>query len=249
MTSKTKTAALSRVAAASVAGAGILALLSAGTAKAQSLTVLPVNIEMAPGQMSTTMTVVNQGTTESSVQLRAFAWSQKDGKEVLTSSEDVVASPPAATIAPGATQVVRLVLRKAPGTQEASYRILLDQIPPPAAPGTVRISLRLSIPVFAEPTSRAVPHMQYRVENANGKAWLVAVNDGGRHDTVRSLALTGGDGATLKTEASTSPYVLAGATSRWAIVSPLPPAGGSVHLTGTADGGTMDQSVSVPTHN
>jgi fimbrial chaperone protein len=139
MTSKTTTTGRVRVA---IASAGILALCSAGAAKAQSLTVLPVNIEMAPGQMSTTMTVINQGTTETSVQLRAFAWSQKDGKEVLTASDDVVASPPAATIAPGATQVVRLVLRKAPGAQEATYRMLLDQIPPPAAPGTVRISLR-----------------------------------------------------------------------------------------------------------
>ncbi len=78
----------------------------------------------------------------------------------------MVASPPAVTIAPGASQVARLILRKPPEGKEATYRLLVDQIPPPAAPGTVRVALRLSIPVFAEPATRAVAHVQYHVENA-----------------------------------------------------------------------------------
>lgn len=52
-----------------------LAVLASGTpADAQSLTVLPVNITMAPGQMATTLTVINQGDSETSVQIRALAW-------------------------------------------------------------------------------------------------------------------------------------------------------------------------------
>ena len=104
---------------------------------------------------------------------------------------ELLASPPLATIPAGATQVVRLVLRRPAIGREASYRILLDQIPPPAEPGTVRIALRLSIPVFAEPTAHAVADCAGRSNPRGGKLYLVAVNEGSRHETVRDLTLSG----------------------------------------------------------
>ena len=235
-----------RVAAAGALATGFALLLPA-LAKAQGLTVLPVNIEMPAGQMTTTMTVINNGTTETSVQIRALAWTQSDGNEQLTASDEVMASPPIATIAPGATQVVRLVLAKAPTDKEATYRLLLDQIPPAAAPGTVRLALRLSIPIFAQPATRALPHMVYHLENGGGATTLVAVNDGGRHDTVRDLKLVSTGGGSATTAAEGSPYVLSGSTRRWAVASTgrAPAVGDSLHLTGLTDTGPLDVPVSV----
>ncbi len=158
------------------------------------------------------------------------------------------ASPPLATIAPRATHIVRLVLRLPPQGREATYRLLLDQIPPPAAPGTVRIALRLSIPVLAELAIRVAPHVQFHIERDTGQAWLVAFNDGGRHEAIRDIALTTSEGSGLQTEANVSPYVLAGATCRWRIVAQarLPVPGGTVCLTAHADtGGIVDQPVSI----
>jgi fimbrial chaperone protein len=234
-------------ATASALAAGLAILLAGGTASAQSLTVLPVNIEMAPKQMATTLTVINQGDAETSVQIRTMAWKQVDGKEDLTPSNDVMVSPPIATIAPGATQIVRLVLRKPPEGREATYRILLDQIPPVAEPGTVRIALRLSIPIFAAPVTRAMPHVKFRVENDAGQAYLVAVNDGNRHDTIREIALKTAGGTGLDTATNSSPYILAGTTRRWPIgvAGSSPAAGDTVHLTGTTTTGAVDQRVPV----
>ena len=77
----------------------ILALAPAfSSAKAQALSVLPVNIQMAPGQGATTMTVMNHGESETSVQIRAYAWGQQDGDDQLTGSDAVMVSPPIATI-------------------------------------------------------------------------------------------------------------------------------------------------------
>jgi fimbrial chaperone protein len=236
------------VAAAGACVGFLIALLAGGAASAQSLTVLPVSIQMAPGQMATTLTVINQSDGETSFQVRAFTWSQLGaGDDQLAATNELLASQPLATIAAGATQVVRMVLRRPPQGQEASYRILLDQIPPPAAPGTVRIALRLSIPILAEPATRTAPHMQWRIESGGGQAHLVAVNDGSRHETVHDIVLATGSGGALKVETNVSPYVLAGATRRWRILTPalVPMPGASLHLTARADTGAIDQTVSV----
>lgn len=230
-----------------LASIGLLALLGFGGASAQSLTVLPVNIQMAPNQMATSLTLINQGDAETSVQVRVLKWSQAAGEEELVATSDVLVSPPIATIAPGATQIVRLVLGKKPLGSESTYRILVDQIPPAAAPGTVRIALRLSIPVFAAPATRAAPRVKYYIETKDGQAALVAVNGGGRHETMREVTLTNSGGDGLTTTANSSPYILAGATRRWAITNPARPPlpGETLRLTGRGDAGAVDQSILV----
>ena len=64
------------LAVAGMLSALLVAFISDGPARAQSLTVLPVSIQMAPGQMSSELMVINMGDTETSVQVRAFIWSQ-----------------------------------------------------------------------------------------------------------------------------------------------------------------------------
>ncbi len=221
----------------------VMALLAAPTALAQGLTVLPVNILLAPGQMAATLTVISQTDHEMAFQVRTYSWTQQGGTDQLSPTEDLLASPPLGTIPAGATQVVRLVLRRQPQGQETTYRILLDQIPPPAAPGIVRVALRLSIPVFAEPTTRAAPHLQWHIERGGGQASLVAVNDGKQHETVRDISLTTPAGAALKVAGNVSPYVLAGATHSWRILSAGAATAGGLRLTAHADAGTIDQPV------
>src|ERR1700733_1666382 len=95
--------------------AAILGLVfSSLAAEAQALSVLPVNIFLQPGQAATTLTVTNQGTSKTAVQIRAYAWNQQDGDDLLTPSEEVVISPPIASIAPGANQVVRIIVPPLP---------------------------------------------------------------------------------------------------------------------------------------
>jgi fimbrial chaperone protein len=229
--------------------AALVIFFTCRAAGAQALSVLPVNIFLQPGQKATTLTVTNQGDHETSVQIRAFAWSQQSGDDQLTASDAVVVSPPIATIAPGATQVVRLILRVPPssGDREATYRILVDQIPPPAEPGVVRVVLRLSIPIFALPATRAVSNVRYRLAFDAGKMFLVGSNDGLRHESIRDIVLLTSDGRKLKPTAGTSPYILSGATRRWPIdvEGPLPLPSEPIQLTGHSDTGAIDEQVGV----
>ncbi len=197
-------------------------VVSTGMAKAQALTVTPVNIQLEAGQKATSLTVVNQGSNPTSIQLRVYAWDQLGGTDQLTSSNAVLVSPPLATIEPGATQIVRIVLRRSPEGHEETYRIVLDQIPPPAEPGIVHVVLRMSIPIFAETKARGSSHMQFHVEREAGKTFLIALNNGARHDTLRNIELWTKNNLKLQPEITGSPYVLAGVTRRWQISAETP---------------------------
>jgi len=218
-------------------------------AEAQSLSVLPVNILLVPGQKAATLTITNQGNSATAIQIRGYAWSQPDGNYQLTHSDVLVVSPPIATIAPGAIQVVRLILRLPPlsGDREATYRILVDQIPPPAEPGIVHVVLRLSIPIFALPTTRAASIVRYHIELKAGEMYLVGSNEGLRHEAVRDIVLSTGDGRKLKTGSGALPYILSGATRRWPIATEgtLPRPGETLRLTAHSDAGAIDEQVSV----
>jgi fimbrial chaperone protein len=232
-------------AAAKVVAATFFLLLICPAAIGQALSVLPVNIFLAPGQKATSLTVTNQGTTETAIQIRAFAWSQKDNDDPLTPSSDVVLSPPLFKIAPGASQVVRLILREPPQGRESTYRILVDQVPPPAEPGVVHLVLRLSIPIFAKPTIRAFPDVQFHLERDADEIYLVAFNAGLLHEAIRDIVLTTSDGRKLKPDTSASPYVLSGATRRWHIAAQdhLPLTSETLQLTARSDAGAVDQQV------
>jgi len=238
----------SRLMAAARALAAIFILLLASLiARAQALSVLPVNVFLQPGQKAAALTVTNRGDTETSIQIRAYAWNQKDNNDQLTSSNAVLVSPPLVSIAPGAVQVIRLILRSSPQGQEATYRILIDQIPPPAEPGIVHVVLRLSIPIFAMPTIRTDPHVQFHVECNAGQIFLVGINGGLRHEVIRDIVLSTSDGRKLKEESGASPYILAGATRRWLITAqgPLPLPDETLQLRAHANDGTIEQQVRV----
>lgn len=233
------------MAAAKALAAIFFALLTGTAASAQALSVVPVNVFIPPGQKATSLTVINQGTSETDIQIRAYLWDQKDNADQLTNTSDVVVSPPITKIAPGATQVIRLILRATPEGREATYRILIDQIPPPAEPGVVHMVLRFSIPIFVQPAGRTFPDVQFHLERDGGQIYLVGFNAGNLHEKIRDIVLVTNDGRKLKAESGKSPYVLSGATRRWLIAAQdsLPLTSETMQLTAQADAGAIDQQV------
>jgi fimbrial chaperone protein len=233
------------MAAANALAAIFFALLAGPAASAQALSVVPVNIFLSSGQKATSLTVTNQGTSETSIQIRAYAWNQKDNADQITATDAVVVSPPFAKIAPGTTQVLRLILRQPAQYREATYRMLIDQIPPPAEAGVVHMVLRLSIPIFATPVSRAFPDVQFHLERDGGQIYVVGFNAGNLHEKIVDIALTTSDGRKLKAESGATPYILAGATRRWHIAAqyPLPLKNETLKLTAQSDAGAINVQV------
>jgi fimbrial chaperone protein len=226
-----------------------VAALLACNAKAQTLSVTPVTIVMPPGEMATSLTITNPGERALSFQLRSFTWTQSaTGETQLAPADDLIASPPLGTIPPGGGQIIRLVLRHPAQGREATYRLLLDEIPPPAASGTVSIQIRMSIPVLAEPPTHVFPQLQWSVQSDGDQAFLVGVNRGGLHTLARTLSLTTAQGVKLQLQGHGMPYILPGAARRWRIAPrvALPPPGSTLHLVAQITGAdTIDRDVPV----
>lgn len=193
----------------------ILALtLAPGASQAQALNVSPVRVELGPQKATTTISVTNRGTEATGVQIRPYVWAQRHNADQLTPTRDLLVSPPIMTIGPGQTHLVRLVLRKPAHSVESSYRIVLDQLPSVDGPPGVKVLLRISMPVFALPVTKAYSHLAWRARATGpGKAEVEVMNSGGRHVQIGAL-LARSDLGSVSVEGGANLYVLPGATRR-----------------------------------
>jgi fimbrial chaperone protein len=227
--------------------AAVVLFLVGYTARAQGLSVLPVNVFLPPGQRAASLTLTNNGDRPTSMQVRAYDWSQKNDEDQLADSKILAVSPPLFTIAPTGTQVVRLILRQTPVGGEATYRIILDQIPGPNEPGVVQMVLRLSIPVFAAPAMKVVPQNAFHLERDGEKLFLVGVNTGKSHDTLHDILVTANDGRKFSLKTKVSPYLLPGATRRWELdpQGHAPQPGETLKLTAHGIAAAIEEQVGV----
>ena len=169
-------------------------LLGLGQVRAQGVQVAPVVVELAAGQMATTIAVTNTGGAGVTVQVRSFAWEQAGEADRLNPTADIVVSPPITDIGPGETQTFRIVARKAAGPVEVSYRLLVDQIPSSLATTGVQFALRLSLPLFLEPPGRVAPSVDWRI-TSDGRVATLRGNQQGQQPHPSAHAGAGGRAA------------------------------------------------------
>ncbi|WP_371328506.1 molecular chaperone [Pantoea sp. 1.19] len=200
---------------------------SALATAANALLIWPVDPTLNEGQRATELWLENRGAETTLMQVRIFGWQQRDGREQFSTQQNVVASPPQVRIEPGKRQLVRLIAQQpAPAGQEAAFRVVLDEIPTPPAPGSspggLNLQMRYSLPLFQYGSgldkASATPVLQWRVIQQAGKPQLHIVNRGRGHARLSRVSLAGrpiNDGLLG--------YVLAASTQRF----PLPFAAGN----------------------
>lgn len=207
------------------------AALLPAAARASTVVIWPVDPIIKPGEQSTSLWLENTGQTPVTLQVRSFGWSQADGKDALDEQDQVVASPPIATVQPGRRQLVR-VIRRAPATTspaaavpEQSYRLIVDELPtPPAAGEAERMSARLavqmrySIPLFvyAAPPAAQQPHLVTRYAAGGGGRTIEIRNTGTGHARLTDVRIVNA-GREQVVKPGLAGYVLSGATLRFAL--------------------------------
>jgi fimbrial chaperone protein len=224
-------------------------LLACLAGPAEPIEVAPITLELPTGQKTGTLTLTNRAAQKATIQVRVFAWDQNGGEDHLSPTSDIVLSPPFVTLPPNETQLVRVVLRKPAEDREASYRILIDEIPPPDAPGNVKLLLRISLPVFAEPRRKATPSLVWRVVRTQKDGMqVVGVNTGNRRARVLNLTISPeGGAAPLEVRVNANPYILPGAERRWTLkgdVASIRP-GAAMRISATSDEGQISARAAV----
>jgi fimbrial chaperone protein len=188
----------------------LIALVLAAASAAQAFQVRPVRLDLSSRVAASQLMVHNPTSRPLLLQAEAFDWTQEGGTDQLKPTQALIVNPPVFELAPGATQVVRVGLRKAvESSVEHSHRLWLSQVPTPGeGDDGVQLLLRVSLPVFV--TGVATPPAQPRWQR-DGEA-LELHNAGGRHLQVHALRLQSDQGAS----ASFGPcYALPGQLCRW----------------------------------
>ncbi len=220
-------------------------------AVAGSFEVNPIRIDLTQANRSVALTVKNSGTSAVVVQASVSAWAQEDGKDLLTPTNEVLVSPPVMTIQPDAEQIVRVGLRRAPDTQrELSYRIFLQEVPPPPQPGFqgLVVALRVGLPIFVQPRSGpAKATLVWNAELRDDQNLRVKVdNKGTGHVQISTVEVFPAGGTEPLAEQSGLAYVLPGQSRQWDLkLQGKVKKGDNLRMKVSTDAGSITTEVSV----
>lgn len=198
--------------------------LAAAAGHAASLQVAPTLVTVPAQRTAEGLVLSNSGADTLHAQVRVFRWTQQNGEDVLTPTQDIALSPPMLEIPGGGTQLVRIV-RIGPPPQngtEASYRMLVDELPieQSAEEGAgLRFVLQYSIPVFLSPAGDATvaPTLRARLRDEGGRPALELANRGNGHAQIADLAFVANDGTRFDIAEGLAGYVLPGNRRRWTL--------------------------------
>lgn len=196
----------------------LLASCLGSVARAANLQISPVTLRLRADQGAAGIELQNLGQAPIYGQVRVYVWDQQGGEDVLTPTQQLVASPPIVQIAARAAQTIRLVRTgaAAPGA-ELSYRVLIDELARDDGPAStgVDIRLRYSVPVFVLPGAPGSEALTWRVAKKEGGWSLRVDNRGARHAQIGALTLSTPGGAQFVVSKGLFGYVLAGRWREW----------------------------------
>jgi fimbrial chaperone protein len=197
----------------------LLTALRAEIVAAGSFQVNPIRVDMSAGVTSAALTIRNDGDESIVVQLSVVAWSQDSGEDKYGATNEALVTPPIATIAPGAQQIVRVGLRRPPDPrQELAFRLFVQEVPPPPKPdfNGLQVALRVSLPVFVAPLVPPIRQLAWSAKaESDGAIRLTVRNTGNTHIQISDFELRPSDEDTLVAHEAGLAYALAGQSREW----------------------------------
>ncbi|USP41771.1 fimbria/pilus periplasmic chaperone [Acinetobacter sp. XS-4] len=170
-----------------------LFLTLSSTINAATIRLSPVNVEILSHQNASSISLFNQSNESTDLQIRVFEWTQKNGQDQLTPTDEIAISPPFLKLQSNDSYNLRVVrINPTPISGEKTYRIIIDELPKPidsrkAAQG-VNVLLRSSLPVFVV-NKDAITKLSWKIDTNQEAASLNISNIGNQHALLNNLML------------------------------------------------------------
>ena len=193
----------------------VLATWVGGPAFAGSFQVDPVSIELVPGRRTTEVNVTNQGDQPVAIRVHLYRWTQQEGEDVYSETNELIASPPIFTLPANGRQLIRVGPRS--GSVEGAFRVILEEIPGPANDDSgIRVTLRINLPLYVISDRRSRPSLTWSAwRNRNGEVNVEARNDGTLHSQIISIIAAGPNGQDTDLSSQMGVVLPSGGTKRW----------------------------------
>ena len=198
------------LALASVAGAGVTA------ASAATFSVNPTQIFLSGRSASTLLTLRNDSTETLRFEVSAFGWDQGPTGEIqLTPTHDVVFFPALLSLEPNEERKIRVGSIGGAAAYEQTYRIFVEELPPPAGEGdqtAVRVLTKMGIPIFVRPGREQASASLHGLAAGGGAFQFEMTNSGTVHFVPQQLKVRGlaTSGDPVFEEDVSAWYILAG---------------------------------------
>jgi len=185
-------------------------------ASAGTLQVNPVLVEINADRRTASVTVRNEEAVPVTIRAYALAWNQADGQDNYEETGEVIVSPPVATIAPGASQLVRVGLR-APANGARAYRLVIEEVPEANPGGGIRVALRLNLPLYVQTAPGDVAQLRWSAQRHPDGGWsFEATNSGTGYARLGPDAARAATGVRFDDNVHFG-TVLPGSTRRWRV--------------------------------
>ena len=232
------------VCAMAIAAAGVL-ISPAPSAHAAGLQVEPVSLTI--DGRSGVIWLSNMADTALLAQVRVYVWTQDQDGDEQAPTENLLASPPLAQIAPGGRQLVRLVAAN-PASCEDSYRLAIDEVPTVARQGSgLRYVLHYSVPAFI--TRRGCgpikPQLAWHLQAAGASTILTVANHGTMHAQLARLRYVTATGNRIALAPGLLGYVLPGRERSFTLPVPAKTLAGDGTLEVAVNGSDISQPLAL----
>ena len=197
--------------------------LAPPAAEAGLFSISPIRLDLDRQNKTDSIAVRNDDAEKAlTLQANLFEWKQDaDGKDIYVESADLVFFPRIFTVEKQDERVIRVGLKVPAGATEKTYRLFIEELPPPPDPqrkgAQVAFVLRFGIPIFLRPDTEQLSGSIERIEATPEGAAVTVRNSGNRNFQIQSLSFRSGAGFAKEMVGG---YVLSGGTKKLTMAIP-----------------------------
>jgi len=171
-----------------------LSLTAASGALAGEWRVSPIRLDFDARGKSGVIIVINEGDEKINFQVKAAEWIQDgEGKDRYEETKEIIFFPRIMALDKKEERIVRAGIRIPATTKEKTYRLFIEEIPPPQKGEgvAVAINIRFGVPIFVKPLKESPKGEIEKVELSKGVLNVSLKNTGNVHFIVNSIDVKG----------------------------------------------------------